>query len=133
MSARERAADVEEILMRMLIFAATLMLGTAAAAQDAGQEEMAADTSLAGSTVAPGNSAPERDARGIPVVSAPATAPAGANQGVPAAPAGTQAVPAPNQAQVFSTRPSTENYVPCTREVTDNCVQTYERGVPDPE
>jgi hypothetical protein len=80
--------------------------------------------------VAQSTAAPERDARGIPVVSAPATAPAGANQGVPAG-AG-QAVPAPNQAQVFTRQPATREYPPCTREVTDGCVQTYERGVRTP-
>lgn len=120
--------------MKTLILAATLMLGTAAIAQDAiSEEEMAQTTTATSSTVAPGNAAPERDARGIPVVSDPAMAPSGANQGVPAAPAGTQAVPAPNQAQVFSTKPAAKDYPPCTREVTDGCVQTYERGVRDPD
>lgn len=122
--------------MKKLVFAAALMLGTAAMAQDAAQEEMTTDTAtssvaMQSSTVSPGNMAPERDARGIPVVSAPASAPPGANQGVPAAP-GQQAVPAPNQAQVFATQPATGSYPPCTREVTDGCVQTYERGVRAP-
>jgi hypothetical protein len=78
-------------------------------------------------TVAPGNNAPERDARGIPVVSAPATAPAGANVAVQVQP-GAQVVPAPNQTAVFSTQASTKTYPPCTKDVTDGCVQTYERG-----
>lgn len=95
--------------MKTAIFAIALAIGGTAFAQ----------------TVAPGNSAPERDARGIPVVSDPATAPAGANQ---APPAGAQAVPAPNQQQVFSTQPATEEYPACSRTVTDNCVQAYERG-----
>jgi len=70
--------------------------------------------------------AQERDARGIPVISETAEAPAGANQPVPTG-AG-PVVPSPNQAQVFQTRPSTHSYPPCTRGQTDRCTQTYERG-----
>jgi len=99
--------------MKLALFAAALAVSS---------------TALAQQTVAPGNNSPERDARGIPVVSAPATAPAGANQPV-SVPAGAAVVPAPNQAAVFSTQASTKTYPPCTREVTDGCVQTYERGV----
>ena len=87
---------------------------------------MQSDTSAqGGSTVSPGNSNPERDARGIPVVSAPATAPAGANQ-MMSAPAGARMVPAPNQSAVFTTRPATGEYPVCSRTVTDGCVQNYE-------
>lgn len=102
--------------MKLALFAAALTLGSAGLAQ------------VTNTQVADG-SPPERDARGIPVISAPAVVPAGANQAV-TAPAGSQVVPAPNQSAVFSTKASTETYPPCTREVTDNCVQTYERGVP---
>jgi len=98
--------------MKLVLFAAALSLGGAALAQQ---------------TTAPGNSDPETDARGIPVVSAPATAPSGANQAVEAV-AGTKAVPAPNQSAVFATQPSTKTYPPCTKGVTDGCVQTYEKG-----
>ena len=94
--------------MKSMIFAAALLIGGAAIAQD---------------TVAPGNTDPERDARGIPVISDPATAPAGANQPAPTGPA----VPAPNQAAAFATQPSTGEKPPCSRTVTDNCTQTYER------
>jgi hypothetical protein len=97
--------------MKKLVFVAALMVGTAAVAQ----------------TVAPGNTAPERDARGIPVVSDPATAPSGANQPV-SAPAGARIVPADNQSAVFQTQPSTKEYPVCSRTVTDGCVQAYERG-----
>jgi hypothetical protein len=45
------------------------------------------------------------------------------------APPGATVVPSGNAGAVFNTEASTENYPPCTREVTDNCVQTYERGV----
>lgn len=90
--------------MKLILFAAATTLGAAALAQ---------------------TSAPERDARGIPVVSAPATAPAGANQTVQV-PAGAQVVAAPNQSAVFSTQASAKTYPPCTKDVTDGCVQTYE-------
>lgn len=93
--------------MKGLFFLSAVALSTAAVAQTASE--------------------PERDARGIPVVSAPATPPPGANQATPV-PAGAQATVNPNQASVFQTQPATKEYPPCTREVTDGCVQTYERG-----
>jgi hypothetical protein len=79
-------------------------------------------TVSSGQTVAPGNSAPERDARGIPVVSDPAAAPAGFNQ--PPQVGGTGASPSSTP----PSQPATENYPACSRTVTDNCVQSYERG-----
>ena len=84
--------------MKALIFAAILLTGGTAVAQP-------------------------RDARGIPVVSDPAQAPEGVNQPIPAT---GQLVVSPNQA--IPTQQASEEYVPCTRERTDNCVQTYERG-----
>ena len=86
---------------------------------------------VSGTALAQGNAAPERDARGIPVISDPASPPPGANQAP--VPGTGQAVPAPNQAQVFTTQQATKQYPPCTREVTDGCVQTYERGVRAPQ
>lgn len=70
--------------------------------------------------------APERDARGIPVVSAPATAPAGANT-MPTIPPGAKVVVSPDQSSVFAPVPAPGEPPPCTRTVTDNCKQTYER------
>ncbi|HLL30577.1 MAG TPA: hypothetical protein VK403_06245 [Allosphingosinicella sp.] len=129
--------------------AAALMLGSAAVAQTTAEED---DTDAAatqsttttstttttttapahdmstmgmaqGQTVAPGNTSPETDARGIPVISAPAVAPAGYNQGARTLPPGsaipTVAPPAPTAAGPLP---------PCTRTVTDRCTQTYERG-----
>lgn len=118
--------------MKLALFAITLGLGSAAVAQDMQQpapepaQAAAQDAMGMGQTVAPGNAAPERDARGIPVVSDPATAPPGFNQ--PPQPGGTgmpaNATPAP----MADNGPTP----PCSRTVTDNCVQTYERGVARP-
>jgi hypothetical protein len=92
--------------MKIILMASALTFGTTAIAQ---------------------SSEPARDARGIAVVSDQASAPSGANQAVTVQP-GAQAVPAPNQSAVFSTQASTKTYPPCTRNQTDGCVQTYERG-----
>jgi hypothetical protein len=104
--------------MKSMLFAAALLLASTAAV--ARNPPMGT-----GSTVAPANSAPERDARGIPVVSAPATAPAGWNvpygSGTPA-PAGQAAAP----------MGAATDLPPCSRTVTDRCVQTYERGARSP-
>ena len=98
--------------MKLVIFAAaSLAIGSAGLAQ----------------TAAPANSAPERDARGIPVISEAAVAPNGANVAVQVQP-GARVVPAENQSAVFATTASTKTYPPCTKGVTDGCVQTYERG-----
>ena len=96
--------------MKLVIFAAaSLAIGSAGLAQ----------------TTA--STAPERDARGIPVVSEAAVAPNGANVVVQVQP-GARVVPAENQSAVFATTASTKTYPPCTKGVTDGCVQTYERG-----
>lgn len=98
--------------MKSLFIAAALFAGGSALAQQ---------------TVAPGNSAPELDARGIPVVSDMATAPAGTNEPV-MVPPGAQVVPNPNQRAAFTAQPAAREYPACSRTVTDNCVQAYERG-----
>lgn len=100
--------------MKSAIFAAALLFGTAASAQQAS---------------APADSSPERDARGIPVVSNPATPPPGTNQTVNV-PAGATVVPSPNQQAAFATKAAEGEYPACSRTVTDGCVQTYERGSP---
>jgi len=104
--------------MKSALFGALLLLPLGAAAAQVGPP---CCTGAQGSTVAPGNTAPETDARGIPVISAPAVAPPGWNvpygQGTPA-PAGG---PAPSMG-------AATDVPPCSRTVTDRCVQTYERG-----
>jgi hypothetical protein len=109
--------------MRAVIVAAALLIGTAAYAQDtsgSGGMQQGTGAGASGQTVAPGNEAPKRDSRGVPVVSAPASAPTGWNQppGVAGAP------PSQPAAQQGSAGP----LPPCTRHVTDHCTQTYERN-----
>ncbi|HYJ31077.1 MAG TPA: hypothetical protein VEW25_12140 [Allosphingosinicella sp.] len=100
--------------MKSAFFAAALLIGTAAIAQPTTTETT--DTQ----TVAPGNTNPETDARGIPVISAPAVAPAGWN-----APLGQATAPASGPAPSMG---AATDLPPCSRTVTDRCVQTYERG-----
>ena len=110
--------------MKSILFGAALLLGTAAIAQPTDTQTtdtQAATTSTGtagGAAVAPGNTNPETDARGIPVISAPAVAPQGWNGNGPPAAAGS---PAPAMG-------AATDLPPCSRTVTDRCVQTYERG-----
>jgi hypothetical protein len=108
--------------MKLALFAAALMLGGAAYAQSTDSGAMAGQTgAAAGGTVAASNAAPKRDARGIPVVSADAQAPAGWN--APPSVGGTGVSPSAPAAPMA---PATD-LPPCTRKVTDHCTQTYER------
>jgi hypothetical protein len=83
---------------------------------------MATNTS-GGQLLQPGNTNPERDARGIPVISDPAVAPAGFNGAGGAAVGGPMIDASTGQAIGAET-----SHPPCSATVTDNCVQTYERG-----
>jgi len=105
--------------MKSLIFAAALMAGGAAMAQDT---TTVTAVNTAGTVQAPSNAAPERDARGVPVISAEAVAPPGYNQPAQVGPAGTLTPVAP------AAMPPAGDLPPCTRKVTDHCTQTYERG-----
>lgn len=87
---------------------------------------MAATTTPAsGPVVQPSNAAPERDARGIAVISAAAAVPAGWNGVSGTSMGGPLVDPATGQAVGAEAA-----YPACTATVTDNCVQTYERGKP---
>jgi hypothetical protein len=106
--------------MKSVMIAAALLVGTAAYAQDT--TGTAQGTMAGGTTVAPSNAAPKRDARGVPVISAEATAPAGYNQPPgPPGPVAPASGPAPSMG-------SAGDLPPCTRKVTDHCTQTYERN-----
>jgi hypothetical protein len=106
--------------MKSVLFATAILFAGAAAAQTT---TYPTTTTTATSQVAqPSNASPELDARGIPVISDPAHVPAGFN------PAPGMGGPLVDPASPPAPQPATENYPPCTRTVTDNCVQTYERG-----
>ena len=112
--------------MKSAIFAIALLSGSAAIAQT--EELKPADTTMTvastGQVAMPSNAAPERDARGIAVISDPATVPAGYN-GTPDTLTGTGG-PLLDANGAPATTPNA-SYPACTRAVTDNCVQTYER------
>jgi hypothetical protein len=116
--------------MRSVLFAAALLCGGAALAQDDTTTTTTMTTATTtqvpnGPVVAPSNSNPERDARGIPVISDPAVSPPGFNQ-----PAGQNGMGGPlvDPSQPPAPQPATQSYPPCSRTITDHCVQTYERG-----
>jgi hypothetical protein len=110
--------------MKSVLFATALLFGSAAIAQTYSTTTTTATTATS-QTVAPSNAAPERDARGIPVISDAATSPAGFNQ----AP-GMNGVGGPmvDASQAPTPQPADQSYPACSRTVTDNCLQTYERG-----
>jgi hypothetical protein len=84
----------------------------------------ATDVAVVGTQVSqPSNASPERDARGIAVISDPATVPAGWNGTA----AGT-AMGGPELDAVTGEPVAAETYPACTATVTDNCLQTYEKG-----
>ena len=83
-----------------------------------------------GQVAMPSNAAPERDARGIAVISDAAAVPAGYN-GTPDTLVGTGGPlvdPADTAATGEPAATPDSLYPACTRTVTDNCLQTYERG-----
>jgi hypothetical protein len=82
-----------------------------------------ADVAVAGTQISqPGNASPERDARGIAVISDPATVPAGWNGTAAGAAMGGPELNAAGEPV------APETYPACTATVTDNCLQTYEKG-----
>lgn len=74
--------------------------------------------------VQPSNANPERDARGIAVISDPALVPAGFNGHGATAMGGPLVDPATGEPM-----DAERNYPACTASITDNCIQLYERGV----
>src|SRR5690348_1917748 len=108
--------------MKSALFVSAILFASAAAAQTGYQTTTTTTTTATSQTSQPSNSAPERDARGIPVISDPATVPAGFNN-----PPG-MGGPMVDASQPPASQPATMNYPACSRTVTDHCVQTYERG-----
>jgi hypothetical protein len=118
--------------MRALIFIAALSLGGVAVAQGAQQQQPAQqEPQPSGETVDDPSQAtgPEGITQQGTDPDGQATAPAGTNQ-MPAMQADPGMAPAATgQQSTFTPRPAAGEYPPCTRTVTDNCIQTYERGV----
>jgi hypothetical protein len=112
--------------MKTALFAAALLMSTGAIAQTMTTPPPAPADSATSPVVMPDNTAPRVDNNGIPVISDPATAPSGFNQ----AP-GMNGVGGPyvDPSQPPAPQTATGDYPPCSRTVTDHCIQTYERGV----
>jgi hypothetical protein len=108
--------------MKSVLFATAILFAGAAAAQTTTYQPTTTTTTATSQQSQPSNADPERDARGIPVISDPASVPAGFN-----APPG-MGGPMVDASSPPASQPATENYPACSRTVTDNCVQTYERG-----
>jgi len=117
--------------MKSAILAIALLTGGAAVAQDYQTTTTTTDTGMmmtthsapaSGQVVMPSNADPEHDARGIAVISDPAMVPAGFN--------GTMGgVGGPlDETTAAASMTAEPSYMACSSTVTDNCVQTYERG-----
>jgi hypothetical protein len=98
--------------------------GTAMTAEVQPGVTLATAVNATDAVVQPGNAAPRRDERGIPVISASAIVPAGWNgvAGSGEAMGGPLLDPATGEPIADTTA-----YPACTRTVTDHCLQTYER------
>lgn len=108
--------------MRKLLFAAALSLSSVAIAQSQ-QPTQGGDMQPSGETVddQSQSTGPQGVTQQGTDPEGQATAPAGANQMPSMNPA--------SPAQTFAPRPAAGAYPPCSRTVTDACIQTYERGV----
>jgi hypothetical protein len=116
--------------MRKILFAAALSISSIAIAQST-----TTTTQPSGQTVNDPSQAtgPQGVTQQGTDPQGQATAPAGTNQGVQGdAGTGMAAQPMGNQQAAFAPRAATSEYPPCSRTVTDGCVQTYERGVRNP-
>ena len=111
--------------MKALLFAAALSISGIAIAQDTTTQGSAQPS---GQTVDDPSQAtgPQGVTQQGTDPNGQAVAPAGTNE----TPSGAgMATPAPNQQAAFTPRPAAGEYPPCSKSVTDSCVQTYERGV----
>ena len=114
--------------MKTAAFAIALMMGGAAAAQTASSDPVFPNTPgyLSAAEIAqPSNVNPELDARGIAVISAPAVVPDGWNGTLSMGIGGPEVDPVTGE----MIEGADATYPACTAEITDNCVQKYERGV----
>jgi len=137
--------------MRMTVMAIALLMSGTAVAQVTNEDEMSdmdvhaettvdttsvdtsaqatatttmASSAMPGQVVQPSNASPERDARGIAVISDPAVVPAGWNGVTGTAMGGPLVDPTTGE----TVTGDQDTYPACSATVTDNCLQTYERG-----
>ena len=101
---------------------ATDTMPSPAIAPSADSSAMPATTTMSAIS-RPGNQNPERDARKIAVISDPATVPDGFNGVSGTAMGGPLIDPATNEPVAAN-----DEYPACSAKVTDNCLQSYERG-----
>lgn len=94
-----------------------------ASADAAAPAPVLASADTASAIVQPSNSDPERDARGIAVISAAAVVPPGWNGS-----AAGEAMGGPLLDPATGEPLAPDSYPACTASVTDKCLQTYERG-----
>ena len=104
-------------------YTATTAFETEGATSGAPLADALAANAASGQLVQPSNADPERDARGIAVISAAAIVPAGWNGTAAGA-----AMGGPELDPVTGEPVAARDYPACTATVTDKCLQTYERG-----
>ena len=109
--------------MRTLLFAAALSISSIAVAQSTTTNSQT-QPQPSGETVDDQSQAtgPQGITQQGTDPNGQATAPAGTNQGMTTGAGMTGSA-------AFTPRPAAGEYPPCSRTVTDSCVQTYERGV----
>jgi len=119
----------KESAMKIVMFAAAaLSMSGIALAQDSGAAAPPATTDQpSGVTTTNGNEPGNGLTQQGTDPSGQGVAPPGTNQPV-VVPPGAVVVPNPNQAAAFTPQAATTDYPPCSKTVTDHCVQTYERG-----
>jgi hypothetical protein len=122
-----RVAGAKEMLkMRTILFAAALSISGIAFAQTQPTTTETETQQPSGETVDDPSQAtgPEGITQQGTDPQGQATTPPGMNQ-----PVGTSPMMTPDSNMATTPRPATTEYPPCSRTVTDSCVQTYERGV----
>lgn len=126
--------------MKLLLFAAAISVSSIAIAQNTSSQDTNTTATQGTNSTAQDTAQPSGQTVDDPSQS---TGPQGVTQqgtdpsGQAMPPTGTNqppmgtgmAQPMPNQQAAFTPRPAAGEYPPCSRTVTDSCVQTYERGV----
>lgn len=116
--------------MKALLLSAALTFGVAAYAQEPAPAPAPPPAEVPPTPVPSGEAIPPVPSPTEGVTqqgtdpSGQAVPPPGTNEPPMTVPAGT---PVPDQNAALAPQPATTTYPPCTRKVTDRCIQTYER------